>query len=149
MACELRGNARYSQAQDKTLRDAADELRALLESRGIDADTASPKEIRASVDRYVSEQASGLGYDQSFADGPRGRITFPAAGFSPGPRVIDLFQSRDLRPDERRVGKECVCLLSSTWSPFLYINNIYYSIHNLLLYFSFLFFYFFFFSSLI
>src|SRR3546814_12551277 len=26
---ELRGNARYSQAQDKTLRDAADELRAL------------------------------------------------------------------------------------------------------------------------
>src|SRR3546814_4436098 len=73
---ELRGNARYSQAQDKTLRDAADELRALLESRGIDADTASPKEIRASVDRYVSEQASGLGYDQSFADGPRGSITF-------------------------------------------------------------------------
>src|SRR3546814_1567362 len=96
MACELRGNARYSQAQDKTLRDAADELRALLESRGIDADTASPKEIRASVDRYVSEQASGLGYDQSFADGPRGRITFPAAGFSTGPSVIDLFQSRDL-----------------------------------------------------
>ncbi len=32
---------------------------------------------------------------QSFSDGPRGRITFPATGYRTGPSVIDLFQSRD------------------------------------------------------
>lgn len=32
---------------------------------------------------------------QSFSDGPRGRITFPASGYGQGPSIIDLFQSRD------------------------------------------------------
>lgn len=42
-------------------------------------------------DSRVSIQA----YDQSFEDAPRGRITFPNAGYGSGPTVIDLFQSRD------------------------------------------------------
>ncbi len=34
--------------------------------------------------------------EQSFDDGPRGRISFPAAGFGTGPTIIELFQSRNL-----------------------------------------------------
>jgi hypothetical protein len=73
---------------------AADELRALLAEAGIDPVKASAKEIRDAVAQF-SERAQGAGFDQSFADGPRGRITFPTSGYGRGKTVIDLFQSRD------------------------------------------------------
>lgn len=60
----IAGRDRHTQSQDKSLRDAAEELRALLESRGIDADKATTKEIRGAVDKYVAEQKDGVGYDQ-------------------------------------------------------------------------------------
>jgi hypothetical protein len=100
---EMTGTPRYvdlggvdaaSQTQDKVA-EAADELRALLENRGIDPDKATAKEIRKAIEGFANEQAQGVGYDQAFADGPRGRITFPAAGFGTGRTIIDLFQSRN------------------------------------------------------
>lgn len=44
---------------------------------------------------FDDSRVSIRSYEQSFMDGPRGRITFPAAGFGTGPSVIDLFQARD------------------------------------------------------
>lgn len=78
------GRERYTQARDKTLRDAAMELRALLENRQIDPDTASKADIRAALDQYQAEQQGG--YDQ----GSRGRILFDDAR-----AVIQLFETRD------------------------------------------------------
>lgn len=88
------GRDRYLAAQEKTLRDAAQELRGVLENRGIDPDTASRKEIKDAIAAYQQE-AEGTAFNQSFNDGPRGRIVFPSAGFGQGPSVIELFQSRD------------------------------------------------------
>lgn len=87
------GRDRYLAAKEKTLRDAAQELRAVLDSRGIDADTATRKEIKDAIAAYQAE-AEGVGFDQA-GDQPRGRIVFPGAGFGTGPSVIELFQSRD------------------------------------------------------
>lgn len=87
------GRDRFLTAKEKTLRDAAQELRAVLDSRGIDADTATRKEIKDAIAAYQVE-AEGVGFDQS-GDQPRGRIVFPGAGFGTGPTVIELFQSRD------------------------------------------------------
>lgn len=87
------GRDRFLTAKEKTLRDAAQELRAVLDSRGIDADTATRKEIKDAIAAYQAE-AEGVGFDQS-GDQPRGRIVFPGAGFGTGPSVIELFQSRD------------------------------------------------------
>lgn len=61
---ELRGAGRYSEAQEASVRDAANELRAMLENAGIDADTASRSDIRNAVDRHVADRAEGDGYDQ-------------------------------------------------------------------------------------
>lgn len=88
------GRDRYLAAQEKTLRDAAQELRGVLENRGIDPDTASRKEIKDAIAAYQQE-SEGQAFNQSFNDGPRGRIVFPSAGFGQGPSVIELFQSRD------------------------------------------------------
>ena len=88
------GRDRHLAAQEKTLRDAAQELRGMLENRGIDPDTASRKEIKDAIAAYQQE-AEGQAFNQEYNDGPRGRIVFPAAGFGKGPSVIELFQSRD------------------------------------------------------
>ncbi|OAN56921.1 acetyltransferase [Sphingobium sp. TCM1] len=88
------GRDRFLTAQEKTLRDAAQELRGVLENRGIDPDKATRKEIKDAIAAYQAE-AEGRAFDQSYNDGPRGRIVFPSAGFGQGPSVIELFQSRD------------------------------------------------------
>ena len=88
------GRDRHLAAQEETLRAAAQELRGMLENRGIDPDTASRKEIKDAIAAYQQE-SEGAAFDQSFNDGPRGRIVFPSAGFGQGPSVIELFQSRD------------------------------------------------------
>lgn len=88
------GRDRHLAAQEKTLRDAAQELRGVLENRGIDPDTASRKEIKDAIAAYQQE-AEGQSFEQAYNDGPRGRIVFPSAGFGTGPSVIELFQSRD------------------------------------------------------
>ncbi|QGP79998.1 MuF-C-terminal domain-containing protein [Sphingobium sp. CAP-1] len=62
------GRDRHLIAREKSLRDAAEELRALLENRGVDPDTASRKDIRSAVDSYAAEQAEGDGFNQSPAD---------------------------------------------------------------------------------
>jgi hypothetical protein len=137
---DVGGEAAADAPQDK-VSEAADELRALLENRGVDPDKATAKDIRKAIKGFANEQAQGVGYDQSagaqpkpepaeatpsssapiaadgpakperkilslrpkdkqsfdqsFSDGPHGRITFPAAGFGTGRTVIDLFQSRN------------------------------------------------------
>lgn len=88
------GRDRFLTAQEKTLRDAAQELRAMLDSRGVDPDTATRKEIKDAIAAYQAE-SEGQAFDQAYNDGPRGRIVFPSAGFGQGPSVIELFQSRD------------------------------------------------------
>lgn len=59
------GRDRHLVAREQSLRDAAEQLRALLENRGIDADTATRAEIRDAVDAFTAEQAEGDGYYQS------------------------------------------------------------------------------------
>lgn len=88
------GRDRFLTAKEKTLRDAAQELRGMLENRGIDPDSASRKEIKDAIAAYQQE-SEGRAFDQAYNDGPRGRIVFPSAGFGSGPSVIELFQSRD------------------------------------------------------
>lgn len=88
------GRDRYLTAKEKTLRDAALELRGMLDGRGIDPDTATRKEIRDAIAAYQAE-AEGLAYDQPADETPRGRIKFPSAGFDTGPSIIELFQRRD------------------------------------------------------
>jgi hypothetical protein len=88
------GRDRYLTAKEKTLRDAAQELRGMLDSRGIDPDTATRKEVKNAIAAYQVE-AEGQAFDQTLNDGPRGRIVFPSAGFGQGPSVIELFQARD------------------------------------------------------
>lgn len=97
MGNELSGKPIY--AEDRTgagdaLREGAAALEQLLEQRGLDPATASKADIKAAVAAYQQEQVEG--FDQSFSDGPRGRITFPASGYGTGQTVIQLFQARDL-----------------------------------------------------
>ncbi|EQB06233.1 hypothetical protein [Sphingobium baderi] len=86
------GRDRHLVAQEKALRDAAQELRAMLENRGIDPDAASRKEIKDAIAAYQQE-AEGRAFDQGKDDAPRGRIVFPDGGNAAA--VIELFQSRD------------------------------------------------------
>lgn len=58
------GRDRFLTAKEKTLREAAQELRAVLDSRGIDADTATRKEIKDAIAAYQAE-AEGVGFDQA------------------------------------------------------------------------------------
>lgn len=96
---ELRGSPRYSveNERDRTttddIRTAAGELRAMLESRGIDADKASPADIKAALELQQSEAQADealRGLDQP--GGARGRALI---GDNPG-AIIDLFQGSDL-----------------------------------------------------
>jgi len=99
----IAGRDRYADGHLNTQADAvqesvtaaADDLRAMLDAMGFDTDSASPREIRAAVAQYADQAAQGVGYDQSLSGGPRGRITFPAAGYGTGKTIIDLFQSRN------------------------------------------------------
>lgn len=94
---ELRGNPRYSieNERDRTttddIRTAAGELRAMLESRGIDADKASPADIKAALELQQSE-AQADGDTRGLEQGARGRALI---GDNPG-AIIDLFQGSDL-----------------------------------------------------
>ena len=54
---------------------------------------------RQSVDPrmgYTAEQSGGNAFDQSYGDGPRGRILFPETGFDGFNATIELFKARDL-----------------------------------------------------
>lgn len=67
---ELRGQPVY--AEDRSgmtdqVREAADDLAALLEQEGLDPATASKQDIRAAVSRYQAEQMGGRGYEQTEA----------------------------------------------------------------------------------
>lgn len=92
---EVSGTPRY--AKDNTnatdqYREVVDELDRILDREGVDGAKASAAEIRQAISRYQAERSAGRGYDQSFSDGPRGRITFTTDGKS----VIDLFEARDM-----------------------------------------------------
>lgn len=87
-------------AEDRTgttdgVREAADELAALLDQEGVDPDTASKADIRKAVERYQAERIEGAGFDQEFNDGARGSIRFMGGGYGAGPNVIQLFESRN------------------------------------------------------
>ena len=66
------GRDRHLVAQEKTLRDAAQELRAMLENRGIDPDAASRKEIKDAIAAYQQE-SEGRAFNQSEV-GPFGPV---------------------------------------------------------------------------
>ena len=88
---ELRGKPRHlPQGANQTaeMRQAAQELADILAQEGVDHNKASPKEIRDAVARYQAAREGGL--EQSFNDGPRGKISFDN-----GRAIIDLFQARD------------------------------------------------------
>lgn len=90
----IAGRERYAEdAANDNIRLAADELAAILNKMGLD-ETAPKKDIESALAQY-SQQSEGRGFDQSFSDGPRGRITFPESGFQ-GTATIDLFAKRDM-----------------------------------------------------
>jgi hypothetical protein len=86
------GRDRTLIAREKSVRDAAEELRALLENRGIDPDTTSRREIRAAVEAYSAEEADGDAYMQGDLI-PRGRILFP--GGQSAAAIIELYQTQN------------------------------------------------------
>jgi hypothetical protein len=86
------GRDRHLVARERSVRDAANELRALLENRGIDPDAASRRDIRAAVEAYAAEQSEGDALMQG-EDSPRGRILFP--GGQSASAIIELFQTQD------------------------------------------------------
>lgn len=86
------GRDRTLIAREKSVRDAAEELRALLENRGIDPDATSRRDIRAAVESYTAEQADGDGYMQGDLI-PRGRILFP--GGQSASAIIELYQTQN------------------------------------------------------
>ncbi|WP_198147422.1 LPD3 domain-containing protein [Sphingobium chungbukense] len=58
------GRDRHLVAREQSVRDAAEQLRALLENRGIDPGTASRSAIRDAVASFSAEQEDGPGYYQ-------------------------------------------------------------------------------------
>lgn len=70
------------------LAQAADDLRNMLQARGLDPDTASKAEIAQAI---ADEQRSNE-VDRGFAQGERGRVDF----LSSGKAVITLFEGHDL-----------------------------------------------------
>lgn len=87
------GRDRTLIAREKSVRDAAEELRALLENRGIDPDTSSRRDIRKAIEQYAAEQAEGDALYQSHETGPRGRILFP--GGKSASAIIELYQTQN------------------------------------------------------
>lgn len=65
---ELRGKPVYAEDRSGTtdqMREAADQLAALLDQEGLDPTTASKADVRKAVERYQAEQMAGRGFDQS------------------------------------------------------------------------------------
>lgn len=90
---ELRGSPIYRDtgevdSETNRLREAGDELRALLGEQGYEADAMADAEVRAFLDRFDSGATGG----RSYASGERGRILFQDDGRA----VIQLFESRNL-----------------------------------------------------
>lgn len=99
----LRGTDRFAQEDTSAtldVRQAADDLRSLLESRGIDSQTADPRTIREEVRKFQAER-TGDALQQTFADGPRGQISFQN-----GRAIIELFESRDLSTFVHEMGHD-------------------------------------------
>jgi hypothetical protein len=90
LGAELSGTKRFAKSIDTTLADNAAELDRILRERGVDPKTATRKQIRAALDEY-SQQEEAAGYEQSYGDGPRGRVIF-----NQGRTVIELFETRNL-----------------------------------------------------
>lgn len=72
IAVELRGQPvqaeydRTSNDRDAEIRAAADDLRSILESRGVDPDTATKQEINSAIDAHRQQmERSGRGYSQA------------------------------------------------------------------------------------
>ena len=86
------GRDRTLIAREKSVRDAAEELRALLENRGIDPDKTSRSEIRKAIEDYAAQEAAGDGYMQGDLI-PRGRILFP--GGQSASAIIELYQTQN------------------------------------------------------
>lgn len=86
------GRDRHLVARERSVRDAANELRALLENRGIDPDAANRSDIRKAVEAYAAEQAEGDALMQG-EDSPRGRILFP--GGQSASAIIELYQTQN------------------------------------------------------
>ncbi|WP_088183965.1 acetyltransferase [Sphingobium sp. Z007] len=86
------GRDRTLVSRDRSVRDAAEELRGLLENRGIDPDSASRADIRKAIEDYAAEQVEGDAYMQG-EDSARGRILFP--GGQSADAIIELFQTQD------------------------------------------------------
>lgn len=86
------GRDRTLVSRDKSVRDAAEELRGLLENRGIDPDAASRSDIRKAIEDYAAEQVGGEAYMQG-EDSPRGRISFP--GGQSAKAIIELYQTQN------------------------------------------------------
>lgn len=87
------GRDRTLIAREKSVRDAAEELRALLENRGIDPDATSRSDIRKAIEAYSAEEAEGDAYLQSGPLDPRGRILFP--GGQSASAIIELYQTQN------------------------------------------------------
>lgn len=101
---ELLGTPVYAQyaggltVEDNT-RAAAEELMQILEQRGLDPEKATDREIKETLQQYRQEQADA--YRQTFADGPRGQISF-----TQGRSIIDLFQERNTSTFAHEMGHQ-------------------------------------------
>ncbi len=101
---ELRGEPVYAQyaggltSEDNT-RAAAEELTQILEQRGLDPASATDREIKETLNQYRQEQVDA--YRQTFADGPRGQISFVQ-----GRSIIDLFQARNTSTFAHEMGHQ-------------------------------------------
>lgn len=99
---ELGGTPVYANPPGTTedMRNAADELRGILSQEGLDPDSASPKDIKAAVARF-QEQSAKNGLEQTFGEGPRGRIVFDQ-----GRSIIELFQSANMSTLSHELGHQ-------------------------------------------
>jgi hypothetical protein len=92
---ELRGTPRHAQEPEGSatndIRAAAEELRRLVEARGLDPGTASAADIRAALELQQSE-AEANADTRGLTQGVRGRALI---GDNPG-AIIDLFSGSDL-----------------------------------------------------
>lgn len=87
IGAELAGTPRYATVRADRMRAIADDLRAVLEGRGLSPDDMSDSDLRAAIDGLSAEEADGRAYEQE----ARGRIIFDQ-----NRRIIELFQSRNL-----------------------------------------------------
>lgn len=83
---ELAGRKRFSQVREETYRRAGQELRAILDAAGVDAETASIEEIRAAVTLFEEGQT----FDQGEKT-PNAQIQFTDAL-----AIIKLFETANL-----------------------------------------------------